>query len=56
MDHYELGKVLGQGTYGTCHLARHIAENEWYALKRIQLRNAKDADAAQKEAAVRNPD
>lgn len=53
MENYELGKILGQGTYGVCHLATDLRDGQLYAVKRISLRNHKDTIAAQKEAEVR---
>lgn len=53
LNHYEQREVLGQGTYGVCHLAIDRRNGMQYAMKRITLRNEKDAQSAQKEADVR---
>lgn len=53
MENYELGEVLGRGTYGVCHKGRDRRDGHIYAVKTIILRNNKDSESALKEAEAR---
>ena len=44
MDHYELGKRIGRGNYGTVYVARDLTNNRWYCLKMIMMEAHSDEE------------
>lgn len=37
MENYQIVSKIGQGNYGLVHLVRRVSDNEWFALKRVNL-------------------
>lgn len=50
MDKYELRDQVGQGNYGTCHLAFHLKERRQYVVKRIPVFAMEERGEALREA------
>ena len=50
MNRYELREQVGQGNYGTCHLALHLKERKQYVIKRIPVFAMEERGEALREA------
>lgn len=52
MEHYEVGKRIGRGNYGSVHVAKDLRNGKWYCLKQIQMEAHSDEERQQAEEEV----